>query len=233
LIHKYKERVNAAIAENPALIPAMITLTMKNSDDLVESMTRLAKAEKAMKERARKGKSTSGRHTPIEWNKVQGSLSAYEVTHEETGWHPHIHSFVLLDDYIDREELSAQWRHYTGNSYIVDVRKCTNEDAGDALIEVLKYSSKFSSMDFPQRLHVFDAIKNKRWVNSAGLLRGDTTANITEADYEMEDGEFIFKVARWLMKTKAWSIENVDPDELVYSAGQRSADPVMPMVQPF
>ena len=43
---------------------------------------------------------------------------------KKTGeWHPHLHIFGVLEEWIDVQKLSATWHEITGDSYIVDVRR--------------------------------------------------------------------------------------------------------------
>ena len=38
-------------------------------------------------------------------------------------WHPHIHMFALVDNWIDQQEFSEYWHSLTGDSMVVDVRR--------------------------------------------------------------------------------------------------------------
>ena len=38
-------------------------------------------------------------------------------------WHPHIHMFALIEDWIDQEEFAEYWYNLTGDSIIVDIRR--------------------------------------------------------------------------------------------------------------
>ena len=60
-----------------------------------------------------------------EFCKVQGAMYSYENTYnEKTGeWHPHIHMFALVDQWIDQQEFSEYWHSLTGDSMVVDVRR--------------------------------------------------------------------------------------------------------------
>ena len=52
-------------------------------------------------------------------------MYSYENTYNELTkeWHPHIHMFALLDDWMDQEQMSKTWHEITGDSFIVDIRK--------------------------------------------------------------------------------------------------------------
>ena len=47
----------------------------------------------------------------------------YTFNNKTNQWHPHIHIFALLNDWIDQEELAETWHDITLDSYIVDVRR--------------------------------------------------------------------------------------------------------------
>ena len=60
-----------------------------------------------------------------EFCKVQGAMYSYENTFNEKTdeWHPHIHMFALVDQWIDQQEFSEYWHSLTGDSMVVDVRR--------------------------------------------------------------------------------------------------------------
>ena len=49
------------------------------------------------------------------------------TTQKTKEWHPHIHIFALLNEWIDQEELSETWHDITLDSYIVDIRRVKNQ----------------------------------------------------------------------------------------------------------
>jgi hypothetical protein len=105
-----------------------------------------------------------------EWCKVQGSIKALEVTNKGKGWHPHFHVLCLISEYIDQKKLSREWQAYTGDSYIVDVRKLTSLDKG--LQEVLKYVTKFGDLSPEQIADLHLVLGGKRLIDPQGILRG-------------------------------------------------------------
>ncbi|MFX9703696.1 replication protein, partial [Acinetobacter baumannii] len=79
-----------------------------------------------------------------EFCKINGAMYSYENTYNEktNEWHPHIHVFALLDDWIDQDELSQYWQSITGDSMVVDIRRAKKQkDLGysGAAAEVCKY----------------------------------------------------------------------------------------------
>jgi hypothetical protein len=210
----YLPKVEQVIKDKPDLIPVMITLTLKNGEDLTERKLLLQDAIKAMYAAARKAAKNPDKNLPIEWNKVEGALNAIEVTYGKGGWHVHCHAFCLLTDYIDREKLSAEWLRFTGDSFIVHVRKCDQGDAKAGLIEVLKYSCKFSSMTPAQvwEMHcVFYGAS--RLINPMGCLRGVKVGPLESDDIEDQSGPYRDFLAIWLHSESKFRIEYLDEDD--------------------
>ena len=52
-------------------------------------------------------------------------MYSYENTFNEktVEWHPHIHMFALVDQWIDQQEFSEYWHSITGDSMVLDVRR--------------------------------------------------------------------------------------------------------------
>ena len=175
-VQKNIPKVQQVMAENPSLVPAMLTLTKKNNPDLARGFNALRASEKRLKQAGRnalKGQKWS------EFARVKGAIAAYEFTKKDEGdWHPHIHMLVLLDSYIDQKALSAEWLAITGDSFIVDIRKITGKanagglDIASAMLEVCKYSLKFHDMTLPDTWEAYNVLRGKRLVNPSGLLRG-------------------------------------------------------------
>lgn len=206
----YLPKVESVVAAyDGKLVPAMVTLTMKNGPDLAERVQAFKAGWKAMMAAKRKAKGNH-RHDPIEWNKVHGSLRAIEVTMGKGGWHVHCHCFVLLTDYIDREKLSAEWLRFTGDSFIVDVRKCRN-GVKAGLLEVLKYSCKFSSMKPAEAYQVHLTFQGFRLIDPQGVLRGVPEPDIDSDDISDMSGPYRDFIAYWMGSQQKYRIEYAPP----------------------
>ena len=112
-----------------------------------------------------------------EFCKVQGAMYSYENTfNEKTGeWHPHIHMFALVDQWIDHQEFSEYWHSLTGDSMVVDVRRARKEKGhgySKAAAEVCKYALKFGDLSVEKTWEAFKVLKGKRLTGSFGLLWG-------------------------------------------------------------
>ncbi|MCW8634131.1 protein rep, partial [Streptococcus macedonicus] len=155
--------------------PVLITFTVKNGTDLGERSSHLIKSFRSLLERRRdylkKGRGFN------EFCKIDGAMYSYENTFNESTkeWHPHIHLFALLDEWIDQEQLSELWHDITGDSFIVDVRKVKKtKHAGyaKAAAEVCKYALKFGDLTVENTWEAFKVLKGKRLSGAFGSLWG-------------------------------------------------------------
>lgn len=198
LVTAYEAKIEVIQDMIPGLIPVMITLTIKNGPNLGERLRHLKDSWSRMQAEKRKGASASSRNAPIEWNKVQGSVRAIEVTWNKKAreWHPHIHVFALVSEYVSQFNLSAEWERFTGDSMIVDVRKCRN-GVREGLIEVLKYVSKPSELTPELLYELFATAKGSRFTDPQGILRGVPDPCIDSDDDEGLHGPFRDFLALW------------------------------------
>ena len=171
-VERYLERFNVVTETKPDLIPVMLTLTVKNGDDLSERFEHLVKSFRAYQQRRRdwlkKGRGFN------ELCRADGGVFSYEITNKGNGWHPHLHAVLLVDSYMDVEALSREWEAITGDSKIVDVRKLQPKDGSlaNAFQEVFKYALKFSDMSLEDNLTAYDTLIGKRLQGAFGSLWG-------------------------------------------------------------
>ena len=174
-MQKYLERIDQVLQENRKLKPVLITLTVKNGSDLAERSEHLMKSFRTLLERRRdyekKGRGFN------EFCKVQGAMYSYENTFNEktVEWHPHIHMFALVDQWIDQQEFSEYWHSITGDSMVLDVRRVKKEKGhgySKAAAEVCKYALKFGDLSVEKTWEAFKVLKGKRLTGSFGLLWG-------------------------------------------------------------
>ena len=167
---------------NPDLKPVMLTLTTVNGNDLEERFTHFMKSLRKLLKKRRNAKQGV---TATELEKAVAGVYSVEVTNKGKGWHVHLHAVLLIDAWIDREELSREWQAVTGDgSKILDVRLLAKGadvlDASgeispklvEAFAEVFKYALKFSDLDHGDRLHAWETMRGKRLVGSWGAFRG-------------------------------------------------------------
>ena len=108
---------------------------------------------------------------------MQGAMYSYENTFNEktVEWHPHIHMFALVDQWIDQQEFSEYWHSITGDSMVVDVRRAKKKKATATVKQLLKsVSTLLSSGICPLKKtwEAFKVLKGKRLTGSFGLLWG-------------------------------------------------------------
>lgn len=189
-VQKYMERFHVLMEENPKLVPALLTLTVRNGDDLRERFNHLQKSWKKYQEKRRdyfkKGRGFN------ELCKVAGAVFSYETTvNQDTGeWHPHLHVVVLLSEYLDIKKLSQEWESITGDSRIVDIRRLQATEDGsmaDAFCEVFKYAMKFSELELDENYEAYVSLKGSRLQGSFGLFWGvkvpdEATDDLTDFD---------------------------------------------------
>lgn len=141
-----------------------LTLTMKHSDTpLSAQIDRIYDSFRKL------------RRAAFWTSAVDGGCAILELKHSHrTGlWHVHIH--CLLDGrFIKREDVQAEWWRITGDSHVVDVRRC--HDAEHASHYVVKYITKpipSSVINKPDQLReMMAAIARRRLVLTWGTWRG-------------------------------------------------------------
>lgn len=170
----YLGRVQALRDADKSLAAYLVTLTVKNGDDLGERFNHLAGSLRYMHK-------LRHLHRGHEVCKAKSAVWSYEFTNRGKGWHPHVHAIWLCHEKPDEFKLSEEWRAITGDSYIVDVRPLDDADPVGAFCEVFKYALKFSDLDNPLRLHAYKTLRGKRLQDSFGELRG--------LDVEPDDGD--------------------------------------------
>ena len=213
LVEAYEPKVELVLKEQPALIPVMATLTLLSGWDLGERIEHAKKSWSRMIAAKRKAESNSDKNAPVQWNQVDGALRSIEATfNPEKGWHVHLHVFALLNAYLDRIALSEEWKRFTGDSIIVDVRKCHGEPRA-ALHEVIKYACKFSDLDDARLWEFHQGVNGGRMFDPAGNLRGVKTGDIDQDSIEGMTGPYRDWVATWLWMEKKYHLQQGYPTE--------------------
>lgn len=167
MLKAYLEKYEQVKQAFPELRPYLVTLTVKNGEDLYERVQHLRQSMRKMTQARRnyfKGKSH------VEFAKSQGGFHSIEVTNNGKGWHPHVHMIWLCLEKPDQSKLSREWHDLTGDSFVVDVRPL--HDPVDGFIEVCKYALKFSDLELKDNYHAFDVMSGMRLIDSHGVMRG-------------------------------------------------------------
>lgn len=203
-LEAYIKRFEIIKTENPRLKLSMLTLTIKNGDDLGERFKHLKKSISTVLEHRRKAlKGQRGYHT--EFAKIAGLVGSIETTKDggqgeikETGWHPHAHIMVLHDERFDYVALQAEWLKITGDSHVLNVTPAKHpEDPARDFLEVFKYALKFADLTPAQNLEAYQVMNGKNLLFSAGLFRG---VEIPESmvDEDLDDLPYIELLYRYL-----------------------------------
>lgn len=169
----YMQRYKAIMAENPHLRPVMITLTVKNGEDLEERYNHLVKGVQVLNRKRTRARTGKGSRHKTEFSKIEASVGSYEFTNKGKGWHPHVHIAALVTADIDQQALSSEWKKATGDSYIVDVRPIGQiQEPIKGFLEVFKYALKFSDLSPAKHVEAATILNARRLLFSTGLFRG-------------------------------------------------------------
>ena len=163
----YLDRWEHIKAKKTHLRPFLVTLTVKDGEDLSERMKHLKNGQRELWMRKHRGRGSV-------LDGVEGAVWSYEVKRGGGSglWHPHLHMIALAENQPDARALSAEWHEITGDSFIVDVRPIEQADPVAGFIEVFKYAVKFSEQPPADTWHCFETLARKRLLGSAGCFRG-------------------------------------------------------------
>jgi hypothetical protein len=176
----YLDRWEVIKAEKPMLRPFLVTLTVKDGEDLEERFKHLQKAQHELWKRKHRGRGSS-------LDGVAGAVWSYEFKRGKNSglWHPHLHMIALAWNGIDQEALAAEWHNITGDSFIVDVRPIDQTDEAAGFMEVFKYAIKFSDQPPADTVHSWCILKGKRLFASSGCFRD---VQVPESMMDDEEG---------------------------------------------
>lgn len=194
MVRAYEAKIRAVLADNPGLVPVLVTLTVRNGEDLAERFRHLEDKYKRMIRNRQRCRAVGARHKTV-FARLLGGVAAFEVKRGSGSglWHPHLHMWALVPAGTDllqfRRELSAEWQRLTLDSCNVDVRPIdasTDETFLGSICEVLRYALKFGEMTIPDQVTAYRVLKGWRLVRDFGLLHGvtvsdDLTDSIEEA----------------------------------------------------
>lgn len=190
----YVDRWEVIHAEKPALRPFLVTLTVKDGDDLGERFKHLFDSQHELWKRKRRGRGSV-------LDGVEGAVWSYEIK-RGTGsglWHPHLHMIALAEQQPDAGVLSREWKNITGDSHIVDVRPISQADPISGFMEVFKYAVKFSDQSPADTVHAWQTLCGKRLLGSAGCFRGvEVPTDLLDDPEGFKDLPFVTLFYRYL-----------------------------------
>jgi hypothetical protein len=173
LTQTYLEKFQALREAHSGLYCCMVTLTVRNSDDLDERVDHLKSSIQRLNTRRReylkRGRGKS------EWRKILAAAGSIEVKKGKNSkqWHPHAHVLVMATAPLDQELLRDEWFKITGDSHQVDVTPLKHpEDPAQDFVEIFKYALKFSSMEPSDTFQAYLILTKKRLLFSIGEFRG-------------------------------------------------------------
>lgn len=178
---------HAACEADKGLKAVSLTLTIRNGPDCLERLQRLCQALSKLIAGRRKGRSASGRHKAALATCEAGFMALECTRNHVTGeWHWHAHALLLASEWIDQDELRAEWSRCVGELVAIPyLTRVKLDGIAAAVCEVVKYSVKFTAMvdekATPKRgelrpsdvLAIYYAGKGKRLIRTFGLFHGD------------------------------------------------------------
>ncbi len=168
----YAQEILLAVQQSNHDYLQLITLTVRNSHDLLEVLNRLFKYFKTLTNRFMR-KNVKNSIT----NDFIGGVWTIEITYNpETGFHPHIHGLIASTKQIYTGDVRAEWESISnGDSYICDsspINYTNEQERWKAIVEVCKYTLKNTSLPPDILLEVFQALKGKRLIRRFGTFKG-------------------------------------------------------------
>ena len=189
LLASYLARLRLVQVVEPNLRPVMVTLSVRNGDDLAERLAHLRASLKTLHARRHRPNQPSVMH------EVAGGVFSVEVVNTGNGWHPHAHAIWMVDQdheaFTDSrrwslQKLSPEWHAITADSYIVDARPITPTDDENpyaaGFCEVFKYAVKPAELGRERLLEAFPILSGQRLVGAFGCFYG-----IKESDKLTDD----------------------------------------------
>jgi len=199
-VREVEKKILTVMAENPGLVPVLITLTVVNGDSLNERYEHITGAKKKLLQSRRDSqRAVKKRLKTVSVTRfIHGSFGSYEFKKGSGGhgWHPHSHEVALLDPSVKfqkivkkgkeiecpfdfEQNLQAEWLNLTGDSFMVDVRKVIdtkdpeNENSLlNVICEASKYALKLNDIEIEDQIHAYKVLRGRRLTFTYGSLWG-------------------------------------------------------------
>lgn len=184
------------LANKPKHQHRFITLTLRHTTTpLADQIKKLYRSFKKLRNR------------PL-WKKSQdGGAFMLEVKHTKTGWHPHLH-IISAGRFINKFELSREWREVTGDSEIVDVRSIDREK--DVVHYVCRYVAKGSAVEIWQTPELADefviSTRHVRACQTFGTWRGFRLLACPKSATDWKPIASLNKVWNAARNDEAWAV---------------------------
>lgn len=195
-LSNYLPKYHELMARNPNLKGYVVTLTVKDGEDLHERMQHLMQCHRRYGSQRRDHLKAPNKNRHVEYAKAVAGIGSYETKIGSGSGlhHPHLHMIWLCHEAPDARKLSEEWHALTGDSFIVDVTPFHDSQPPEqAFIEVCKYAVKFSEMPLEQNFHAFEVLSRQRLFFSFGEFRGlDVNDSLTDDLIENEPYNELF-----------------------------------------
>lgn len=179
LLASYLARLHLVQLVEPRLRPVMVTVSVRNGEDLGERLRHLRASLKTLHHRRHRMNQPSVMHG------VAGGVYSVEVTETGNGWHPHAHAIWMVDQahsaFTDSrtwalQQLSPEWHRITSDSFIVDARPITptaeENPYAAGFCEVFKYAVKPAELGRDRLLEALPVLLGQRLVGAFGCFYG-------------------------------------------------------------
>lgn len=185
------EKLQAVFEERPKLKAVSVTFTAENKENLGEAVEVMRGGWNKLLERRRnhlKGNCGSALSC------VAGGFVGLEIKRgaRKRLWHPHLHGMLLLEDWIDQEELHEEWKRATGNpkTHIPNLKLRDYKEPNflKHVAEACKYPTKPGDLSHEDLWTVYQSLNGSRQLTSFfGCLRGVSIdeSNLAEDSSEM------------------------------------------------
>ena len=174
---------------------------------------------------ARKGKTNNF------WSQFSGGMFSTETTKTKNGWNVHLNLIInapkgtkLALNRFNQAKPLEEWLKAKGDgSYVHNIQKIdssSDQSMRNSLVEVLKYSLKFSSLSNSDLLEVYVRTYRKRLFGTFGNMRGVGIEDVELEGDSVPDNEFlelIFRRVGYEYKVEGISrrnVESLDKEEI-------------------
>lgn len=195
----YKEKVVHLTKQTPDVDLMFITFTVKNGTELFPTYSALRSSMRILL--ARRNQNVNGRgKVKTQMAKLLGGVFAYEVKRGagRNNWHPHIHMLAHKpkSSSIDIQALKEEWLEITGDSSVINIKYCENDDP---FLEVFAYALKFSELEHPDRWHASQVLKGERLISSYGTFRGIDLGDDVTDDILISEEPYVDVLLSWFI----------------------------------
>jgi len=221
------------LREWPSSFVAHCVFTVRNGEDLKErdalvreSMSRLVTRRRNS---LRDGRSYS------ELANVVGGIWSLEIKRGGGSglWHPHIHTLLVLKDYIDAIALRAEWSELTGGegqSVWIKRIGTGEENLFAACRECCKYVLKLGELNFRDNVEVFAKTRGQHFVATFGQVRQAKIDNSLSDELRTDSSPFLDILLGWngdgyeRMDSRAGVVSEIGEEDSYFSGYGSAGD---------